>query len=252
MVLAAPVSGADPARRHFRHRTHRHRLRRRRVVHAEHRLAGCGAGVGIRHRRTAGKRRGEIDRRAHPAAADAICRQNHTVPGRHCQSRSKPHEHHHRIAPRLAQHENSVPFFWPFTAAAKMVQAGETRSPATSTSPSKPRDRLRPAPRHPNRVLLDLHTLRLRDFSVPAEAASDHRRRPFAGHSSTIADYHKGARAWSRPCSPAACNASRHRLEGATPEMKDYDIDHYLAGCWYVSMNSADGSTWSAFARAAG
>ncbi|MCB1910689.1 MAG: alpha/beta fold hydrolase [Rhodocyclaceae bacterium] len=135
--------------------------------------------------------------------------------------------------PRLAQHENSVPFFWPFTAAATMIEAGEklvARNLDFALEAEKIDFGLHPAFASPNRVLLDLHTLRLRDFSVPeASGIPTIVDAPFAGHSSTIADYHKGQSLVETLLASGLQRVLVTDWKSATPEMKDYDIDHYLA-----------------------
>lgn len=111
--------------------------------------------------------------------------------------------------PRLAQHENSVPFFWPFTAAATMIEAGEklvARNLDFALEAEKIDFGLHPAFASPNRVLLDLHTLRLRDFSVPeASGIPTIVDAPSPGTAPPSPTTTR-ARAWSRPCSPAACS----------------------------------------------
>ena len=84
----------------------------------------------------------------------------------------------------------------------------------------------------PNRVDLELDTLRLRDFSTQrwqAGAIPVLIDPPYAGHSSSIADYAKG-----QSLVETLRAAGHERIlvldwKSATPEMKDYDIDRYLA-----------------------
>ena len=135
--------------------------------------------------------------------------------------------------PRLAEHENSVPFFWPFTAAAKMVQAGEelvARNLNFALEAEKIDFGLHPDFATANTVRLDLHTLRLRDFSAPgASGIATIVDAPFAGHSSTIADYHKGQSLVETLLANGLQRVFVTDWKSATPDMKDYDIDHYLA-----------------------
>ncbi|MCB1901816.1 MAG: alpha/beta fold hydrolase [Zoogloeaceae bacterium] len=135
--------------------------------------------------------------------------------------------------PRLAEHENSVPFFWPFTAAAKMVQAGEelvARNLNFALEAEKIDFGLHPDFATANMVRLDLHTLRLRDFSAAgASGIPTIVDAPFAGHSSTIADYHKGQSLVETLLANGLQRVFVTDWKSATPEMKDYDIDHYLA-----------------------
>src|SRR4051812_26918938 len=93
-------------------------------------------------------------------------------------------------------HEHSVPWFWPFAATIELATNGlklftdnlkyaHEAYAITALSP--------PGWSTKNHILLDLHTLRLRDFSrgvgrgTPVLIAA-----PYAGHSATIADYGNG------------------------------------------------------------
>jgi len=135
--------------------------------------------------------------------------------------------------PRLAQHENSVPFFWPFTAAAALVEAGEqmvAHNLDFALEAEKIDFGLQPTFATPNRVRLDLHTLRLRDFSAPgATGIPTLVDAPYAGHASTIADYHKGQSLVETLQANGVGRVLVTDWKSATPDMKDYDIDHYLA-----------------------
>ena len=84
----------------------------------------------------------------------------------------------------------------------------------------------------PNRIDLELDTMRLRDFSTQRSHASATPvliDPPYAGHSSSIADYAKG-----QSLVETLRAAGHDRIfvmdwKSATAEMKDYDIDTYLA-----------------------
>lgn len=82
----------------------------------------------------------------------------------------------------------------------------------------------------PNRVMLDLDTMRVRDFSTTgAKCLPVLVDAPFTGHSSTIADYAPGQ---SLVTTLLANGLDRVLCTGwkpATREMKDFDIDKYLA-----------------------
>ncbi len=83
-----------------------------------------------------------------------------------------------------------------------------------------------------NHVLLDLRTMRLRDFSRGPASAGEVPvlvDAPYAGHSSTIADYEKG-----QSLVETLLDCGLHRVlvtdwKSATEEMKYFDIDTYLA-----------------------
>ena len=102
-------------------------------------------------------------------------------------------------------HEHSVPWFWPMAAAIELGEAGMklfhdnlryVAEVEEITAPPKP------AWATSNHVLLNLDTMRLRDFSpigyIPSQAPVliD---APYAGHSST-----RRGRVWSKPFRQAA------------------------------------------------
>jgi poly(3-hydroxybutyrate) depolymerase len=140
--------------------------------------------------------------------------------------------HHETLKPRQ---EHSVPWFWPVAAAIEFGEEGlrlfedNLKFLAEAQVINAP-----PAPEWatPNRIDLELDTLRLRDFST-------HRSRtgatpvlidpPYAGHSSSIVDYA------DRQSLVQTLRAAGHDhilamdWKSATPEMKDFDIDTYLA-----------------------
>jgi poly(3-hydroxybutyrate) depolymerase len=145
---------------------------------------------------------------------------------------SEPKNKHPRIPS-----ENSIPLFWPFTAAIQMAEeageeeldlirknfeyveeAEEISSPPPATFATE------------NKVLLSLDTLRLRDFSRSgAKDAATIVDAPYAGHSSVIADYHKGQSLVETLLDSGLERVFVTDWKSATPEMKDYDIDNYLA-----------------------
>jgi poly(3-hydroxybutyrate) depolymerase len=132
-----------------------------------------------------------------------------------------------------ARAEHSVPLFWPLAAAWAMekaelalfkknlhflAEAGKIEHPAAIRFAT------------PNRVEIELHTLRLRAFgSARAAGVPTLVDAPYAGHSAAIADYHKG----QSLVETLLANGHRRVLvtdwKSAGPDMKDYDIDNYLA-----------------------
>ncbi|HUL95228.1 MAG TPA: alpha/beta fold hydrolase [Usitatibacter sp.] len=140
----------------------------------------------------------------------------------------------HRVIHHPRQ-EHSVPWFWPLAAAIEMGEQGMSLF----------RDNLRyvaeagkidapplPGWATPNRILLDLETMRLRDFT-PAGHAHAHKPvlidAPYAGHSSTIADFAVGQ---SLVATLQAAGLERVLVtdwKSATDAMKDFGIDKYLA-----------------------
>jgi len=134
-----------------------------------------------------------------------------------------------------AHQEHSVPWFWPLAAAIELGEEGmrlfqrNVKFLVEAQVINAP-----PLPEWvtPNRIDLELGTLRLRDFSRHGSATSAAPvliDPPYAGHSSSIADYAKG-----RSLVETLRAAGHDRVfvmdwKGATSEMKDYDIDTYLA-----------------------
>lgn len=128
--------------------------------------------------------------------------------------------------------EHSVPFFWPWAAALSLggealklmkrnadflVEAGRIAHPEP------------PAWATRNKLRLELKTLRLRDFSAHGAAGTPVLvDAPYAGHSSTIADYAPG----QSLVQTLRENGLQHVLatdwKAATPNMRDFDIDTYL------------------------
>ncbi len=140
----------------------------------------------------------------------------------------------HRVIHHPRQ-EHSVPWFWPFAAAIELGEEGMALF----------QDNLRyvgevqeiAAPPEPdwgtsNHVLADLNTMRLRDFSRATPGVGELPiliDAPYAGHSSTIADYDKGQ---SLVETLLDCGLARILVtdwKSATEAMKDFDIDIYLA-----------------------
>jgi poly(3-hydroxybutyrate) depolymerase len=129
--------------------------------------------------------------------------------------------------------EHSVPWFWPFAAAIELTEIGARRfqdnlkfiaEAETITAPPPPEWAT------PNRVLLDLDTMRVRDFSATrARGVPVLVDAPYAGHSSTIADYAKGQSLVETLLASGLDRVLCTDWKAATREMKDFDIDKYLA-----------------------
>lgn len=137
-----------------------------------------------------------------------------------------------RIAHKPSQ-EHSVPWFWPMAAGIELADEGmnlvadNLRFAAAAGAVEAPPP---PAWATRNEVLLDLPTMRLRDFSRTKSAAIPVLvDAPYAGHSATIADYAKG-----QSLVETLLDGGLHRVlvtdwKSATEEMKYLDIDTYLA-----------------------
>jgi poly(3-hydroxybutyrate) depolymerase len=131
--------------------------------------------------------------------------------------------------------EHSVPWFLPLAAGIELADEGlrlfadnlkfATEAEAIAAPPL-------PEWATTNRVVLDLDTMRLRDFSRAAAGINEVPiiiDAPYAGHSSTIADYDKGQ---SLVETLLDCGLERVLVtdwKSATEAMKDFDIDTYLA-----------------------
>ena len=81
-----------------------------------------------------------------------------------------------------------------------------------------------------NTVALELHTLRLRAYGEGgSRARATLVDAPYAGHTATIADYHAGQSLVETLLASGLRRVFLTDWKSATPEMKDYDIDNYLA-----------------------
>ncbi|SLN31211.1 acyl-CoA synthetase [Roseovarius litorisediminis] len=135
---------------------------------------------------------------------------------------------------RTPRHEHSVPWFWPMAAAIEMQEEGlrlfqdNMRYIAETMKIEAPEP---PEWATTNRVILDLDTMRLRDFSP--DMASDEVPTlidaPYAGHSSTIADFAKGQSLVETLLAGGLVRVLCTDWKAATEAMRDFDIDRYLA-----------------------
>ncbi|MGN6421938.1 MAG: alpha/beta fold hydrolase [Asticcacaulis sp.] len=137
----------------------------------------------------------------------------------------------HKAAPSF---EQSLPFFWPVSAALNLEEDAfrifgdnlDFLAEAEKLNDPKP-----PTWATSNKMRLDMDTMRLLDFSDAAAGAATPVLidAPYAGHRSTIADYDKG-----QSLVETLMNSGLRRVcvtdwKPATPEMRDFDIDKYLA-----------------------
>jgi poly(3-hydroxybutyrate) depolymerase len=133
-----------------------------------------------------------------------------------------------------ALEQPEVPFFWPAGLAVGAIGASAAaakRNLAFLKEVAKTQiERPRPQWATKHALALELHTLRLLDFSRPAAAETATLiLPPYAGHSSTIADFHKGQSLIETLQDNGIGRLFSIDWKSATPQMKDYDIDHYLA-----------------------
>jgi poly(3-hydroxybutyrate) depolymerase len=138
--------------------------------------------------------------------------------------------HRRQARPRL---DHSVPFLWPFAAALELGEAG-TRLFEDNLRYLGEATRIdHPAPPRwasPNRVRLDLDTMVLREFGTEPEVAGPVLvDAPYAGHTATIADYRDGQSLVQTLLAAGLGRVLVTDWKPATPEMKDFDIDKYLA-----------------------
>ena len=82
-----------------------------------------------------------------------------------------------------------------------------------------------------NKVVYDLHTFTLRDFSVSPSNGEipTFVLPPYAGHTSTISDFQKKQSLIETLLQNGLTRVFAAEWRSATDEMKDYDIDNYLA-----------------------
>jgi len=135
----------------------------------------------------------------------------------------------------IPEREHSVPWFWPIAAGAELAGEGmklfgdNLRFAAEAGAISAPPP---PSWATPNRVLLDLRTMYLRDFSrkgargLKSPVLVD---APYAGHHATIADYRRGQSLVETLLGAGLSRVLVTDWKGATEEMRYFDIDTYLA-----------------------
>lgn len=131
------------------------------------------------------------------------------------------------------QFEHSVPWFWPMAAAIEMDEAGLQmfQDNMRFVAEAEKIETLPPLGwATKNRVVLDLDTMRLRDFSsAGSDALPVVVDAPYAGHSSSIADYEKGQSLVETLLASGLTRVFATDWKAATPDMRDYDIDKYLS-----------------------
>ncbi|MDK3016935.1 alpha/beta fold hydrolase [Pseudodonghicola flavimaris] len=129
--------------------------------------------------------------------------------------------------------ELSVPFFWPMAAGIELGEAGLDlfrRNMKFVSLAEKVDHPPEPTWATANEIRLDLDTMRLRDFSAPgAGGVPVLVDAPFAGHSSTIADFGIGQSLVKTLLDNGIGRVLVTEWKSATPEMRDFDIDKYLA-----------------------
>lgn len=127
------------------------------------------------------------------------------------------------------------PFFWPVGMALCMEKEtlSETEKNLKFFQEVLQNDVVHPMPEWAteNKIVYDLHTFTLRDFST-SPAANEIPTLvlpPYAGHTSVIADFHQGQSLIATLLQNGLTRVFATEWRSATDEMKDYDIDNYLA-----------------------
>jgi poly(3-hydroxyalkanoate) synthetase len=125
----------------------------------------------------------------------------------------------------------SVPAFWPMAMAASLLEESAelyARNLKFVEEEIKIHGELRPALATANRVRLDLRTMLLRDYGTPGgiPVLVD---APYAGHTAMIADYQKGQSLIETLLANGVGHVALTDWKSATDDMKDLDIDNYLA-----------------------
>ena len=136
---------------------------------------------------------------------------------------------------KTPQHELSVPWFWPLAAGIEMQEAGLQLFEKNMKFLEEAAGIDVPPPSEwasSNTVLLDMDTMRLRDFSrgdADSNAVPVLVDAPYAGHSSTIADYAPGQSLVETLLANGLKRVLVTDWTAATSEMRDFDIDKYIA-----------------------
>jgi poly(3-hydroxybutyrate) depolymerase len=138
-------------------------------------------------------------------------------------------------SPTRPRREHSVPWFWPMAAAIEIEKDG-LRLFQDNMRYVAEAARIEGAPppewATKNRVLRTFDTMRLRDFSAPGadrSAVPVLVDAPYAGHSSTIADYARGQSLVETLIAAGLPRVFATDWKPATHAMRDFDIDKYLA-----------------------
>src|SRR5271170_7367659 len=126
----------------------------------------------------------------------------------------------------------SVPALWPMAMATAMLEQGvelSARNLKFAGEEIKLHNGLTPSLATPNHVRLDLRTMLLREYGTPGKGVPTLVDAPYAGHTAMIADYHSG----QSLVQTLLANGLNHVLltdwKSATEDMKDLEIDDYLA-----------------------
>jgi polyhydroxyalkanoate depolymerase len=147
-------------------------------------------------------------------------------------------EGHRRPAALSSRHtysypEVGVPFLWPLSFFEGMEEVGTEAIGDTLAFlreiETTQVDRPRPEWVTPNEVRSDTKTMLLRDFSRAGEGLYTLVVAPYAGHTSTIVDFHLGQSLVEGLLHGGIKNVAATDWKSATEGMKDYTVDDYLS-----------------------
>ena len=127
----------------------------------------------------------------------------------------------------------NVPLFWPALMAADMARQGlelVARNVRFLEEETRLHGGIKPRLATAHGTRLELRTLRLCDYSAPRAAGLPTLVvAPYAGHTSMIADYHEGQSLMQTLRDGGVHHLLLTDWHSATPDMKDFDVDQYLA-----------------------
>lgn len=126
----------------------------------------------------------------------------------------------------------SVPAFWPLAMAAALAEEGlelTERNLKFFEEEIKIHHELRPQLALPNHVRLELRSMKLCDYGKPGSGLPTLVDAPYAGHTAMIADYQKGQSLIGTLLANGIAHVALTDWRPATEDMKDFDIDNYLA-----------------------
>ena len=127
---------------------------------------------------------------------------------------------------------DGVPAFWPMALAAGLIAQGAAlaaRNLRFAEEEIRIHAHRRPDFATPNRVRLDLRTLRLREYGGTRAGVPTLVDAPHAGHTAVIADYAKGQSLVETLLDAGLGPVALTDWKPATEDMKDLEIDNYLA-----------------------
>lgn len=138
-----------------------------------------------------------------------------------------------RTKPAADLSNYTIPFLWPVLAASAVAEQELdllAKGSRFIEEEFKLHTEAPPEPATRNTVLLDLRTMLFRDYSAPgAKGLPVIVDAPYAGHSAMIADYRPGQSLMETLLRNGVSRACLTDWKSATADMKDLEIDQYLA-----------------------